>query len=107
MAGAPSPAPKNSARPLPAPRRSPGGRHAGKRGRPPRVVKDQLARLAASRVLLGVMTGENRAATMTIPIVSAFELWFQKDQNQRVLWPSTVQLSEEYFTTLCAHDQRD
>ena len=72
-------------------------------GRSIRVVKDQLARLAASRVLLGVMTGENRAATMTIPIVSAFELWFQKDQNQRVLWPSTVQLSEEYFTTLCAH----
>jgi len=72
-------------------------------GRSIRVVKDQLARLAASRVLLGIMTGENRAATFNMPIVSAFDLWFQKDANQRVLWPSTVRLSEEYFKTLCAH----
>lgn len=40
---------------------------------------------------------------MTMPIVDAFELWFEKSDNQRVLWPSTVRLSNEYFTTLCAH----
>jgi hypothetical protein len=72
-------------------------------GRSIRVVKDQLARLAASRILLGVMTGEHRAATLTMPIVDAFELWFEKTANQRVLWPSTVRLSNEYFTTLCNH----
>jgi hypothetical protein len=67
------------------------------------VVKDQLARLAAARVMLGIVTGPQRAATVTIPIVQAFDLWFPKNKNQRVLWPSTVRLSEEYFNTLCAH----
>jgi Plasmid encoded RepA protein len=67
------------------------------------VVKDQLARLAAARVMLGMVTGPHRAATMTMPIVQAFDLWFPKNENQRVLWPSTVRLSEEYFKTLCAH----
>lgn len=72
-------------------------------GRSIRIVKDQLARLAAARVKLGIMTGENRAATIAMPIVDAFELWFQKDARQRVLWPSTVRLSPEYFNTLSAH----
>jgi hypothetical protein len=34
--------------------------------------------------------------------VSAFDLWFPK-QDQRVLWSSTVRLSEEYFQTLGQH----
>jgi hypothetical protein len=32
--------------------------------------------------------------------VSAFDLWFPKQAEQRMLWPSTVRLSEEYFQTL-------
>jgi hypothetical protein len=68
-----------------------------------RGVKEQLARLAAARVMFGMVTGENRAATAFMPIVTAFELWFQKDARQRVLWPSTVRLSGDYFKTLCAH----
>jgi hypothetical protein len=68
-----------------------------------RIVKDQLARLAAARVMLGIMTGPNSAATFTLPIVDAFELWFNKDDKQRVLWPSTVRLSHDYFQTLSAH----
>jgi hypothetical protein len=35
--------------------------------------------------------------------VSAFDLWFPKQADQRVLWPSTVRLSEEYFQTLGKH----
>jgi hypothetical protein len=67
------------------------------------VVKDQLARLAAARVMLGIVTGPHSASTMSMPIVDAFDLWFPKDENQRVFWPSTVRLSNEYFRTLCAH----
>jgi len=40
---------------------------------------------------------------MTMPIVQAFDLWFPKNENQRILWSSMVRLSEEYFRTLCAH----
>jgi hypothetical protein len=36
-------------------------------------------------------------------IVKAFDLWFQKDERQRVLWPSTVQLSDDYFHSLVNH----
>lgn len=29
-----------------------------------------------------------------------FDIWFSKNPNQRVLWTSTVELSEKYFNTL-------
>jgi len=28
-----------------------------------------------------------------------FDLWFPKNEQQRVLWPSTIRLSQEYFTS--------
>ncbi|MBK8558230.1 MAG: hypothetical protein IPL65_21965 [Lewinellaceae bacterium] len=36
-------------------------------------------------------------------IVKAFDLWFPKDERQRVLWPTTVQLTEDYFNSLINH----
>ena len=36
-------------------------------------------------------------------IVTAFDLWFPKQADQRVLWPSRVRLSEEYFQSLGQH----
>ena len=35
--------------------------------------------------------------------MTAFDLWFPKDERQRVLWPSTVRLSHEYFESLRKH----
>lgn len=65
-------------------------------------LKDQLARLAASTVRMGIME-EGRAVQVNTQIVSAFDLWFPKQPDQRVLWPSTVRLSEEYFQSLGKH----
>jgi hypothetical protein len=67
-----------------------------------KALKDQLARLAASTVRMGIVE-EGRAVTVKTQIVSAFDLWFPKQPDQRVLWPSTVRLSEEYFQTLGRH----
>ena len=67
-----------------------------------RALKDQLARLAAATVRLGVVT-EGRAIQVNTQFVSAFDLWFPKQADQRVLWPSTVRLSQEYFETLGQH----
>ena len=64
-----------------------------------RSLKDQLARLAASTVRMGIIE-EGRAVQVHTQIVSAFDLWFPKQADQRVLWPSTVRLSEEYFQSL-------
>jgi hypothetical protein len=71
-------------------------------GRNMRTIKDQLARLSAASVRLG-MVRDGRAITVNSHIVSAFDLWFPKDHRQRVLWPSTVRLSLDYFESLRAH----
>ncbi len=71
------------------------------KGRNIRMVKDQLARLSAATIRLGVVR-EDRAVTVNSQIVSAFEVWFPKDDRQRVLWPSTVRLSRDYFDSLMA-----
>jgi len=67
-----------------------------------RALKDQLARLAAATVRMGVVE-EGRAVQVNTQFVSAFDLWFPKQADQRVLWPSTVRLSEEYFQSLGQH----
>lgn len=67
-----------------------------------RSLKDQLARLSTATVRMGVVL-EGRAIQVNTQIVSAFDLWFPKQPDQRVLWPSTVRLSEEYFQSLGMH----
>lgn len=67
-----------------------------------KALKDQLARLAASRVQMGTVEG-GRAVQVNAQIVRAFDLWFPKEPDQRVLWPSTVRLDEEYFQSLGRH----
>lgn len=69
------------------------------KGRNIKAVKDQLARLAAASIRLGVVR-DGQAITVNSNIVSAFDLWFPKDARQRVLWPSTVSLSLDYFQSL-------
>ena len=70
-------------------------------GRTIAAIKDQLARLSASHITLG-MVRDGRAVTVNSQIVTAFDLWFPKD-GQRVLWPSTVKLSADYFNDLVKH----
>jgi Plasmid encoded RepA protein len=67
-----------------------------------RTLKDQLARLASSTVRMGLME-EGRAVQVNTQFVSAFDLWFPKQPDQRILWPSTVRLSHEYFQSLGRH----
>lgn len=70
-------------------------------GRTIRTVKDQLSRLAAASIRIGVVR-DGQAITVNSNIVTAFNIWFPKDERQRVLWPSTVSLSHEYFQSLMA-----
>ena len=67
-----------------------------------RGLKDQLTRLAAATVRMGTVQ-EGRAVQVQTQFVSAFDLWFPKQADQRALWPSTVRLSEEYFQSLGQH----
>ena len=71
-------------------------------GKEIRLFKDQLSRLAASLVRMGVVR-DGRTMQVEAKVVSAFDLWFTKDDRQRVLWPSTVRLSLDYFESLQRH----
>ena len=71
-------------------------------GREIKIFKTQLSALAAATIRLGVKR-DDRAVTIKSDIVQAFDLWFSKSDNQRVLWPSTIRLSDEYFASLAKH----
>ena len=71
-------------------------------GRTISTIKDQLARLSASAIRLGLIR-DGRAVTINSQIVTAFDLWFPRDDRQRVLWPATVRLSSDYFDSLSRH----
>ncbi len=71
-------------------------------GRTIRTVKEQLTRLAAASIRLGIVK-DGHALTVNSQIVTAFEIWFPKDDRQRVLWPSTVRLSHDYWENLKNH----
>ena len=67
-----------------------------------RAIKDQLTRLSAATIRFG-MVRDGGAVTINSHIISKFDLWFPKDDKQRVLWSSTVRLSLDYFESLQAH----
>jgi len=71
-------------------------------GRNMRTVKEQLARLSAASIRLGVVR-DGHAVTVNSQIVTAFDIWFPKDDRQRVLWPSIIRLSLDYWESLKAH----
>jgi len=71
-------------------------------GREIRTFKDQLSALSVATIRLAVTDGE-RAFQVDTKVVTAFDLWFPKHANQRILWPSTVRLSRDYFDSLGRH----
>ena len=68
-------------------------------GRQSKMLKAQLSALAAAQFRIGVTNGE-QALQIDTKVVGAFNLWFEKDDSQRVLWPSTLKLSLDYFESL-------
>lgn len=72
-------------------------------GREIRAFKDQLSRLSASLIRLAVAHSDSHAHQIEAKVITAFDLWLHKDARQRVLWPSTIQLSLDYFASLQKH----
>jgi len=69
-------------------------------GRQANMLKHQLSALAAATFRMGVLQSDDRAFQVDTKVVSAFDLWFQKDDSQRVIWPSTLRLSLDYYESL-------
>lgn len=67
-----------------------------------RKFKDQLSALSTASIRMATAI-EGRTLQVNTNIVHKFDLWFPKNRNQRVLWPSTVELGGDYFDTLLNH----
>ena len=65
--------------------------------------KEQLNRLAAARLQLILDFGDRAATINPAPMIHRFDVWFPQDHRQRVLWPSEVVLSTEFFDSLKGH----
>lgn len=72
------------------------------KGRNVNLVRDQVTALSCSIIRLGFSNGI-QAKQMNAIVVDGFELWLPKDDNQRVLWPSFVELNQRYFDSLMEH----
>jgi hypothetical protein len=68
-------------------------------GRQIRMLKAQLSALAAAQFHMGI-SYEDHSVQMEAKVVNTFDLWFHKDEGQRVLWPSTLRLSLDYYDSL-------
>jgi len=67
-----------------------------------RKFKEQAAAIAGALFRFAAVKAD-RTFQIDTKIVSGFELWYPKDERQRVLFPSYVRLSDEYFSTLRKH----
>ncbi len=67
-----------------------------------RSLKEQINRLAVSTIRMG-MVEEGRMVQVNTQVAAAFDLWYPNQATQRMLWPSTVQLSQEFFASLSRH----
>lgn len=65
--------------------------------------KQQLNALAASRMQMLFSDDDKQMVINPAPVVRRMDLWFPKDAKQRTLWPSEIELSSEFFTSLQEH----
>ncbi len=62
----------------------------------------QMKALAACRTTIGIANGTKSLTINTQPI-EKFEAWCSPTDNQRTLWPGTIELSEPFFNSLMTH----
>jgi hypothetical protein len=62
--------------------------------------KEQLNRLAASRMQFFMDYGDRMRTMNPAPIIHDFNVWFPTDPYQRIMWPSEIRLSNEFFASL-------
>jgi len=75
---------------------------SGPNGYEIRTFKDQLGRLSTALIRVATVH-DDHAAQVDGKIVSGFDIWFPRDRQARVSWPSTIRLSLDYFTNLQKH----
>lgn len=64
--------------------------------------KEQLHRLAAARMQIGLWNGD-RATTISSQPIESFDIWLPRDPAQKTLWSSKLYLDETFFRSLRTH----
>lgn len=73
-------------------------------GRNISLIKEQLAKIASSVITMNYETEDkNRSVSVKFALVNAYDLWFQKDDRQQVIWSNHIRLSDEYYNELAKH----
>lgn len=68
------------------------------------AVKEQLRRLSAATIRMTLVDGEgNGSRTVQGQIVEAMDVWAPADPRQRMLWRSTIRLSDRFYETVRKH----
>ena len=71
-------------------------------GRNIRRVKETISRTCSAQIQIAVPY-QGKMHQLDTHLMTEFEIWFPKDDRQRVLWPSVAKLSLDYFETLLRH----
>lgn len=66
------------------------------------AFKQQVNALAACSMKIGTWDGAKATTLNTAPF-SSIDVWFPTDPDQRMLWPSTITFSRDFFDTLTKH----
>jgi len=67
-----------------------------------RAFKEQLHRLAATRMQIGLFRGEVSSTINTQPF-ERIDLWTPQNPEQKMLWPTTVKLDQQFYESLKRH----
>ena len=65
--------------------------------------KEQLNRLAATRMQLLFQDEHKVSMVNASSPIQQYDVWFPKNPTQKMLWPTTVTLSTEFFDSLMHH----
>ena len=68
-----------------------------------RQFKEQLNRLAACTMQLGLWDGHSRASTINVPPFKQLDVWLPEHPEQGMLWSSTIQFHQEFYDNLTKH----
>lgn len=66
-----------------------------------RQFKEQLNRLAACTLQIGLWDGQSRSSTLTMPPFRKLDLW--RPEGQGVAWSKTVQFHQDFYENLVKH----
>jgi len=72
-------------------------------GREIRMFEQQLRCLSTATIRLAMDRGGHVSQINTHVVTGFVDLWFRKNERQRVLWNPRVRLSQEYFDSLKIH----